>query len=288
MIPFRGALTALSALLAGSCLATPAFASAVSPRSYELTTVFGLPITNSMVTTWVISLLLIIVVKVVGGRPTLVPSRGQAVLEGIVEGMRGLLEPIVGKHTIGPVFPFLVGLFTFILIINWSGLLPGVGAFGFYDDQGTLRYWFRPGNTDLNTTLAMALISLVAWLYFCVRYAGWGVLFFDIFGNKADKRETPAIIYYLLIPIFLMVGLIEMISIAFRPVSLSLRLYGNMFGGENLLVSMTNFFAWVMPIPFYLFETLVGLIQASIFTMLVAIYIGLVCNHEGGEGDHAH
>ena len=86
-------------------------------------------------------------------------------------------------------------------------------------------------------------------------------------------------------PIFLMVGVIEMISIAFRPVSLSFRLYGNVFGGENRLTSMTGLVPYVIPSIFYFYEVLVGVVQALIFTLLVAIYIGLMTNH---DEDHAH
>jgi F-type H+-transporting ATPase subunit a len=77
-----------------------------------------------------------------------------------------------------------------------------------------------------------------------------------------------------------MVGFIEVISILFRPVSLSLRLYGNVFGGENLLTNMTNLVSWVVPVPFYFLEVLIGFVQALVFTLLVAVYIGSICNHE--------
>jgi len=265
---------------------------AVPPAPDTLTEVFGIPITNSMITSWVISIGLIVLVRWLIKKPTLVPHRGQALVETIFEGIKGLIEPIVGKHMVKPVFPLLVGLFLFILLHNWSGLLPGVGTIGWGYDRPEGFYitekLVRPGNTDLNTTLALALIGMVAWLYFIFRYAGPKIIWHDLFGNKASKSETPVAIYYMLIPIFLMVGLIEMISIAFRPVSLSLRLYGNMFGGENLLMSMSDFFAWIVPIPFYFFEFMVSIIQASIFIMLIAIYIGLICNHEGGEGEDAH
>ena len=98
--------------------------------------------------------------------------------------------------------------------------------------------------------------------------------------NKADRKETPAEMYVLLAPSFLLVGVIEVVSIAFRPVSLSFRLFGNVFGGENLLTSMTGLAPYIVPIPFYFYEVLVGVVQALIFTLLVAIYIGLMTNHD--------
>jgi F-type H+-transporting ATPase subunit a len=143
----------------------------------------------------------------------------------------------------------------------------------------------RPANSDLNATLGMALVAMFAWLLISLRVAGARFFVWELFGNKADKKETPKLIYTLLIPIFLMVGLIEVVSIAFRPVSLSFRLYGNVFGGENLLTSMTGMVPYLIPIPFYFYEVLVGVVQALIFTLLVAIYIGLMTNH---DEEHAH
>ena len=138
----------------------------------------------------------------------------------------------------------------------------------------------RPANADFNATLGMALVAMLAWLIISLRVAGPKFFVWELFGNKADKKETPALIYVMLGPIFMMVGVIEIISICFRPVSLSFRLFGNVFGGENLLTSMTGMVPYLVPIRFYFYEVLVGVIQALIFTLLVAIYIGLMTNHE--------
>src|SRR5690606_15697650 len=129
-------------------------------------------------------------------RPKLIPGVGQSIVENVIGGLRDILEPIVGKKMIKVTFPLLICLFTFILMHNWSGLLPGVGAFGYYDESGHLKYWFRPGNADLNMTVALAIIAAVfSWGYFVLRYAGIKALFLDLFGNKADKREVPKLIY---------------------------------------------------------------------------------------------
>ena len=138
----------------------------------------------------------------------------------------------------------------------------------------------RPANADFNATLGMALVAMLAWLIISLLVAGPKFFVWELFGNKADKKETPALIYVMLAPIFMMVGVIEIISICFRPVSLSFRLFGNVFGGENLLTSMTSMVPYLVPIPFYFYEVLVGVIQALIFTLLVAIYIGLMTNHD--------
>lgn len=264
-------------------LATPLMAAdGVSPSAYQLFD--NLPITNAMVTGWVISLLLILVIRLLVGKPQLIPHRGQAFVENMVSSIRDIMEPIVGKKMIGPTFPFLMGIFTFVLLHNWSGLLPGVGTFGFME-HGHLVYFFRPANSDLNTTLALGAVSAVGiWGYFVLRYAGLKVLLFDIFGNKADRKDVGTGIWIGLIPVFLLVGVIEIVSIFARPFSLAFRLYGNVFGGENLLTNMSNIVAWVVPAPFYMLELLIGLVQALVFTLLSAVYIGLICNH----GDHDH
>ncbi|MEM7791869.1 MAG: F0F1 ATP synthase subunit A, partial [Verrucomicrobiota bacterium] len=110
----------------------------VSPSPYTLTEIFGLPITNSILTTWVISIVLILGVRFWVGTPSMIPNKGQAVIESLIEGLRGLLEPIVGKKAFPITFPLLIGLFLYIMVHNWSGLFPGVGVFGFYDDYGQL------------------------------------------------------------------------------------------------------------------------------------------------------
>ncbi len=271
-------------LLSGTASALHA-ADGVSPSPYKLTEVLGLPITNSIATTWVISLVFILAIRFAVGKPRMVPGKWQAVVENLVDGLKGLLEPIVGKKAFPITFPLLIGLFIYILIHNWSGLVPGVGVFGFYDDHEHLKYWMRPANADLNSTLGMALVAMIAWLFISLKVAGPKFFIWELFGNKADKKETPAAIYFMLMPIFLLVGVIEVVSIAFRPVSLSFRLFGNVFGGENLLTSMTGMAPYIVPIPFYFYEVLVGVVQALIFTLLVAIYIGLMTNH---DEDHAH
>lgn len=295
---------------------------AVSPSAYKIGDIFGLPVTNSMVTSWVISLILIVAVRLMVGKVSLIPSKGQVVIEAIVIGVRDLIEPIVGKRMVGPTFWLLGGLFTFILISNWSGLMPGVGTIG-HDalkvqfesveqqeafnalpedsperremlaalrEEGRVKdhfnYFIRPANADLNMTFALSTVAMVAWLYFIFVYVGPKGVIKDLFGNKADKDEVPTPIYYFLTLIFLGVGMIEIISIIFRPVSLSFRLFGNMFGGENLLTSMHGIIAVLLPVPFYFLEVLIGFVQALVFTLLVAVYIGLICNH--GEEEHGH
>ena len=266
----------------------------VAKSATDLFTLFGLPVSNSILTTWIIAALIILVVRLAVGTPKLIPGKGQSVVEGMAQGLRDALEPVVGKQMIGQTFPLLCGFFVFILLMNWSGLLPGVGTVKFQTAHG----WqdaIRPANSDLNTTFALSVLSFVAWTYFVLRYAGVKVLVFDLFGNKADKKEVGLLMWALLVPIFFAVGGIEVVSIVFRLISLSFRLFGNVFGGENLIHALGNpdtlgvVATYVVPAFAGLLEVLVGLIQAFVFTLLSAVYIGLICNHEGGHDDeHAH
>jgi F-type H+-transporting ATPase subunit a len=268
------------AWLLGSFL--PVSTGNVSKQAYDLVTVFSsIPITNAMVTNWILSLLVIFSIRrIVGRSPAIIPTRSQAILEILVEKLQALFEPIVGKHALPHVYPFLLTLFVYILLQNWSGLLPGVGAFGFLE-HGHLHYFFRPTHADLNATIGLALASFGAWLYFVLRHAGPRVFLWDTFGNKANRREVPLAIYLALGAIFIGVGLVDVISMLFRVVSLSFRLYGNVFGGENLISRMMGLFAYLVPVPFYFLELLIGLIQALVFALLTAVYIGLLTNHEG-------
>lgn len=256
-------------------LTTFASEGGISPKAGSL---HGI-ITNSMITSWVVAAVFIIIVRLAIKKPTLVPSRAQAIMENLVQGVLDLTAPIVGNKVARYTLPLLIGLFTYILIQNWSGLFPGVGTVYVAGSNHQWLEFVRPGNADLNTTIALAVVSMVCWFYFIMRYAGPALFFQDLFGNKADKNDVPAIIYYPLFIIFFAVGMIEIISIIFRPVSLSFRLYGNVFGGENLIHAMSGIFPWVLPIPFYFLELLIGFVQALVFTLLVAVYIGLICNH---------
>lgn len=258
----------------------------VSPAAAKLVDFgHGWAITNSMATGWVVSSLLIGLILLAVRNPKLLPTKAQSVFESLIEALRDLFEPIVGKKAFPATFPLLVTFFIFILIHNWMGLLPGVGTVGWgHDVEGHFHLtnpWIRPFNSDFNGTIALAAISFGAWLIIIFKYAGPKVILLDLFGNKADKAETPSWLYPVLSLIFIAVGGIEILSICIRPITLSVRLFGNVFGGENLLHGMNGPFLFI----FYFMEALVGLIQALVFTLLSSVYIGLICNH--GD-DHGH
>lgn len=260
----------------------------VEPAAAKLFEIPGLhlPVTNSIITSWVVSLLLLVGLRLLVKKPQLIPSRGQAIVENAIAGLRGLYEPIVGKKAFGASFPVLICLFLYILFQNWSGLIPGVGSIGLgHEIDGHFHVteaFIRPGNADWNGTIALAAIAMIAWFFISWRYAGLKHMLYDWFGNKADRNEVAAYIYYPLSVIFFLVGFIEIVSICIRPFTLSVRLFGNVFGGENLLHSTGFVF------PFYFLEMLVGFVQALVFTLLLSVYIGLLCNHGDDEHEAAH
>ena len=284
MLPIKKVLGFVAAL----ALTIPAFAAeegGVSPAAAHLVDFGnGWVITSSMATGWIVSAFLIALILFAVRRPKVMPTRSQAVFESVLEALRDLFEPIVGKKAFPVTFPLLVTFFVFILLQNWMGLLPGVGTIGWgHDVDGHFHLtkpWIRPFTADFNSTIALALVSFGAYLIIIFKYAGPKLILWDLFGNKADKKETPAWLYPFLSLVFLVVGCIEVFSIAIRPFTLSVRLFGNVFGGENLLHGTGFIFI------FYFMELLVGLIQATVFTLLSAVYIGLLCNH-GDDHDHA-
>ena len=309
---FRFLKTCAIAFAAQAAFATEGFCAEV--KGERLFDVLGFPVTNSMFTTWVFAAAIILGFRLMIGREAkLVPGRGQMAVEAVISSLSGIFEPLMGKKAFRAAFPLLLGFFFFILIMNWSGLLPGVGSIGeeiVYTGQGTPPEGFFPretgsaagaaaaefvkfvpflraANSDLSTTLALAMISFGAWIYFVLKYAGLKVFLHDTFGNKADPKEVALPIYFSLFAVFFAVGCIDIISIIMRLLSLSFRLFGNVFGGEVLLENMhslaaelPSWISWVIPLPFYLLEILIGLIQAFLFTLLTAVYIGLLTNHE--------
>jgi F-type H+-transporting ATPase subunit a len=250
----------------------------------EIGHILGLPVTNSMVVTWIVALGLIVFAQAATRNLAQVPGGAQNLLEWLVEGVYGLLESIIGKHLTDKTFWFFGTIFIFILATNWFGLVPGVGTIGWghQTDHGFVidQPLLRGANADLNMTLAMALIFFACWIVWALQETGVRGIAKDLF---APKGETTGALKVLMIIVFAAAGCLEIISILFRPVSLSFRLYGNVFAGENMLETMATIapgLGWLLPIPFYFMELLVGLVQAMVFMLLTAVFTLLICQHE--------
>ena len=182
-------------------------------------------------------------------------------------------------------------MFIFILSANWLGLIPGVGTIGWGHQTAhgfvVEQPFFRGANADLNLTLAMALVFFACWFVWALQEVGPGGFVKELF---APKGETTGMLRLLML-VFFAAGLLEIISILFRPVSLSFRLYGNIFAGENMLETMARMvpgLGWLLPIPFYFMELLVGLVQAVVFTLLCAVFTLLICQHEAANHGPEH
>lgn len=240
-----------------------------------------------------VAILLIVVAQLATKNIQVVPTGLQNFVEWLVEGMYDFFGEILGSELVKKTFWFFCTIFIFILVTNWFGLLPGVGTVGFgtTDAEGfhMAKPLIRGGNADLNMTLAMALVFFFLWTVWSVQSIGPGGMFKHLFssGDKS-KGFMPMFIA----AIFVVVGLIEIVSIAFRPVSLSFRLYGNIFAGENILEAMmvlVPWLGWILPLPFYFLELLVGLVQALVFALLTAVFTALMCTHDDDHGkDDAH
>lgn len=294
-------LTLILLVFAGLSLA-PLQAAEASGLPTKAATVFNIgpfPVTNSMLVTWIVAVCLIVFAQYATRRIKDVPDGAQNFWELLVEGLHDFLEEIIGPELIKKSFWFFATIFIFICFTNWFGLVPGVGTIGrgVQTPEGfeVTHPWLRGGNADLNMTFAMAMIFMVLWLIWALQSNGiWGFIL-HIFGPKG---ESEGAMKYAMIVVFFAVGLIEVMSIAFRPISLSFRLFGNIFAGENLLDAMSHtiqhpawakaVFSVILPVPFYLMELLVGVVQAIVFMLLTAGFTAVICMHDDPHERKSH
>jgi F-type H+-transporting ATPase subunit a len=250
-------------------------------------------VNNSMVITWVVMLALIISAQVAMRKVKDVPDGAQNFWEWVVESLYTFLEGIIGKQLVKKTFWFFATIFIFILTLNWFSLIPGVGTIGWGIPDpysGVVTHITRPilrgPNADLNMTMAMALTFFFFWIVWALQANGFGGFILHLFGPKGDAKGFMKV---LMVIVFICVGFLEIVSILFRPVSLSFRLYGNIFAGENTIETMAAlggpYFGWLLPLPFYFLEILVGLVQAMVFMLLTAVFTLLIMPEEG-HGHH--
>lgn len=225
----------------------------------------GFKVTNSFLTGLIVmAILLFLAVRVSSERlKKETEKRGTLflVFEMIIEGFYNFFKNIAGERT-EKLFPLLFTFFLFIIVGNWVGLLPGVGSIGFYEatDHGEIFVpLFRGPNADLNTTLALSLISVSVTQYLSLKALG-------IKGYLSRFINFKN-------PIKFFVGILELVSEFAKVLSFSFRLFGNIFAGEVLLAVMVFLIPLIVPIPFLALEVFVGFIQALVFTMLTTIFV---------------
>lgn len=293
----------LTFLLAFFAMALPSLAAEGQPfhdhlptAAEEIFKIGPFVITNSMIMVWLVAIFLIVVAQLATRKLAVVPKGFQNFIEFIVESLLNFLGGIMGHDLARRTFWFFGTIFIMILVSNWAGLFPGVGTFGWkltgpgVDPNDTFRPFLRGGNADLNLTAAMAIAFFFLWFYWAIKEIGLKNFGAHIF---APKGEFNGIVLVAMFVVFFAVGLLEMVSIAFRPVALMFRLYGNVYAGENMLESIMNtipvaWLKWLGVLPFYFLELLVGLIQAIVFTLLCAVFLKLITEHDDHDEEHAH
>ena len=260
----------------------------LTPDAVRLFEVGPLVVTNSMVVTWVVAALIILVSQMATRNAKLVPSGLQNFWEWLVESLYGFFESIVGPKLVKKTFWYFATIFIFILFTNWFGLIPGLGTIGWgmEDVDGHFHMTqplLRGVNADLNMTSAMALSFFALWLVWSIQANGVKGFLEHIFAVKGHGAGFMGLF---LVVVFIFVGLIEIVSISVRPVALMFRLYGNVFAGENILETVMYlggiWLGWLFVLPFYLLEILVGLVQALVFALLTSVFTALMCLHEDG------
>lgn len=237
-------------------------------------------ITNSLLNSWVAVFVLTVFFILVGKKIAKIPKGAQNIFEIILEQAFQMADSLTGDRKKSERFlPITLAIFLFILVNNWLGLLPGIGTIGFIEKESSGQVFvplFRGGTADINTTLSLALFSVIASHIFGVLAIGaWKYsnkfinlnAFLEISGKI---KKDPTII--LVNPIHAFVGIVEIIGEIAKVASLSFRLFGNIFAGEVLLASMMAISAFFLPLPFMFLEIIVGLIQALIFAMLTLVF----------------
>lgn len=278
----------------------------ISLAAERIGSLFGFPITNSLLTTWIVMAILVAFSLLATRNMKMIPSGIQSIAELLIGGLYDFFTSVVGKH-IKQFFPLIASFFIFIVVANWFGLLPGVGTVGFWEQEGAHEAAvvettasegadthepvaaenapaeekepqsapifvpiLRGPNADLNMTLGLAIISIIGIQYFGFRTLGFH------YSSRFINLKSP-------IDFFL--GFLEIISQIADIVSFAFRLFGNIFAGEVLLTVMAFLMPFIVPLPFMALELFVGFIQALVFSMLTAAFLNVAVSH--GEGEHA-
>jgi len=232
-----------------------------------------LPITNTIINTIFVDAIIIGGVVAIKNNFSKIPGMFQNIFEVIVQTLYDLTESVAGENS-AKIFPYFITFFLFILIANWSGILPGAESVGFvhHGEHGNeIISLNRNLTSDLNATLALALISLVAT---------------HMLGIKKLGIKEYLGRFFSINPILLFVGILEIVSEFTKIISLSFRLFGNIFAGEVVLGTISKLFAFGFPVPFIFLEIIVGLVQALVFSMLTMAFMSvLMTSHH--EEKHA-
>jgi F-type H+-transporting ATPase subunit a len=233
----------------------------ISIKANELFHIGSFTVTNTMLTSWLVTIALIVFGLIIRLTIKERPGRIQNFAEWIIENLISFFENIAGSREIArKFFPFVATIFFFVLLSNWSGILPGVGSIGIFEHHGEEEVFiplFRSVYSDLNMTLALAIITVVYSHIVGLIHVG----FFSHIGKFLNFHS----------PITLFAGILEIIGEVSKIISLSFRLFGNVFAGEVLLIIIATLVPYIAPLPFLGLEIFVGLIQSLIFAVLAMV-----------------
>lgn len=233
----------------------------ISLAAEELFKIGSFPITNSLFSTFAVSAVLLVFSAIIYRKINIVPGKFQSVAEMGMGWLMNLMESVLGSaRKAEQYFPLIATIFLFIWISNLSGILPGVGSFIFENDHGKVPLLRSPA-ADLNFTLAFAIVSVVVTNIIGMVAVG----IFSHIGKFINFRN----------PIKFFIGILELVSEIAKIISLSFRLFGNVFAGEVLLIIVSFLSPYFIPLPFLFLELFVGLIQAFVFAMLTLVSIAL-------------
>lgn len=236
----------------------------------RLFSVGSFPVTNTFLMSILTTCILVLVSILATRKLSSVPNRLQGFLEIIIDSIYTLTKDLAHSKT-KVFFPIITTFFLYIVVANWMGLLPGFGTIGINTiEEGQPKFVpiFRAATSDLNMTLGLALISAIATHLFALKYL----------GLKGYLQK-----WFSLNLILLFVGLLEVVSEFTKVFSLSFRLFGNIFAGEEVLKTVSGLFAFVAPLPFYFLEIIVGFVQAAVFMMLTLVFMAILSSKHTGE-----
>jgi len=228
------------------------------------------PVTNALLTSWLVVIILIVVAQLVSRRVALVPAMFQNVVETGVDKLVGFTAGVFGnREKAEKYFPLIATIFIFVLVSNWLGIMPGVGTIGFYEEshgEEVFVPFARSAASDLNFTIALAVTTVILINIAGIRAVGGKVHFSKYFNFQN--------------PIQFFVGILELLGEFAKMISFSFRLFGNVFAGEVLLIIIAFLVPYVVPLPFLILEIFVGFIQALVFSMLALVFISMAVSHE--------
>ncbi len=239
-----------------------------------LTHIGPLPITNTLLHTIVVDGLLIGAAYYVSKNLKGKPKGFQNLIETLLEAVLNLVDSIAtSKKAAKRIFPYVMTFFLFIFVANFTSLFPGFGTIGFFEEgHEEIIPLFRGATSDLNVTMALAIISVLATHMLSIQITG----FKDYFTR-----------YFSFNPINLYVGLLELVAEFTKVISLSFRLFGNIFAGEVALHTISSLFAFVAPLPFLLLESIVSIVQALVFSILTLVFMAVLTTpHHAHEEAH--